>query len=129
MQDILIKYFSSDGNCNIDSCLLPLLMPPTHRYLQRLTEKLTQDLKLSQKASRQLLETECKREQTSASLKLLQPRYSNLVTRTKALQAQVGEGWHSGRGGTVGGEMEIVGGREGGVAGWDGQLQTSMSRR
>ena len=61
------------------------------RYLQRLVEKLTQDLKLSQKASQQLLETECKREQTSASLKLLQPRYSSLVVRTKALQAQVGE--------------------------------------
>lgn len=65
------------------------LLPRPRRYLQRLAGKVTQDLKLSNKATSQALEAVAKREQASASLGHLQPQYTLLVVRAKELQTQV----------------------------------------
>ena len=81
--------------------LRPVLSPlppfPPHsspRYLQRLADKVTENLKLSNKATSQALEAVAKSEQASASLGHLQPQYMLLVARAKQLQTQVklGEG-------------------------------------
>ncbi len=62
---------------------------PTCRYLQRLAEELLHNLRLSNRAASQCLETVLKREQATTSLASLQPQYSALVARTRTLQAQV----------------------------------------
>ena len=59
------------------------------RYLQRLSEKLLYNLRLSNKTSKQCLDMAAKREQASASVDQLQPQYAQLVAITKQLQAQV----------------------------------------
>ena len=54
-----------------------------------MSEKLLQNLRLSNRASSQALEREGRREQASAMATNLQPQYQHLINRTKALQKQV----------------------------------------
>lgn len=63
------------------------------RYLQRLSEKLLYNLRLSNKAGQQCLDVAAKREQASASVDQLQPQYAHLVAITKQLQTQVRRSW------------------------------------
>lgn len=69
-------------------------VPPCHhcdvtRYLQRLSEDLCHNLRLSNRATSQSMEAVVKREQANVTIATLQPQYTALVARTKKLQSQV----------------------------------------
>ncbi len=67
-----------------------------YRYLERLTAKLLQDLRLSNKAASQSVEVVLKREQALTSLTTLQPKMEDMVEHTKKLQRQVGSAFGEG---------------------------------
>ena len=65
------------------------MMSHVFRYLQRLSEELLHNLRLSNKAGSQALEAGVRRELANTNITQLQPQHAELVRRTRELQAQV----------------------------------------
>lgn len=61
----------------------------SYRYLQRLSEELLHNLRLSNKAGSQALEAGVRRELANTNITQLQPQHAELVRRTRQLQTQV----------------------------------------